>query len=226
MPKLSPIEIKAVLFDLDGTLADTAPDLGAALRRAQQEDGHPQTPLSALRPVTSQGVRGLIFAGYGWTPEHTGYTELADRVLAHYAANICVDTRLFPNVGALLAAIEQRDTPWGIITNKHTRFTTPLTAAMGLSSRAKSIVSGDTTAEAKPSALPMLHAAKECGVAPNHCLYLGDDRRDIQAAHAAGMIAAAVTWGYHPPEDPIDTWGADLIIDDPLKVLDWLDASA
>lgn len=222
----TPADIRAVLFDLDGTLADTAPDLGDALNRARADEGLPPAPLPQLRPYTSHGVRGLIRAGYGWTPEHPDYAALAERVLAHYSARICVDSRLFPGMEDLLQALESRGIAWGIVTNKHTRFTTPLVRAMQLDSRAASIVSGDTTPHAKPAPDPLLHAARECGVAPANCIYLGDDRRDITAARAAGMQAIAVTWGYHGSEDPIETWGADAIIDHPVKVMDWLAPAA
>lgn len=217
---------QAVLFDLDGTLADTAPDLGAALNRARADESLPPTPLANLRPYTSQGVRGLIRAAYGLTPDHDDYAALAERVLAHYSANICIDSCLFPGMEDLLQTLESRGIAWGIVTNKHTRFTGPLVRAMQLHSRAACIVSGDTTPRAKPAPEPLLYAARECGVAPANCLYLGDDRRDIAAAHAAGMQAIAVSWGYHGSEDPIDTWGADAIIDHPVKVMDWLAPAA
>ncbi|GAB4057699.1 HAD-IA family hydrolase [Uliginosibacterium sediminicola] len=219
-------DILCVLFDLDGTLADTAPDLAGALNRTRLEDGLPALPLSQLRPLTSQGVRGLLRAGYGISPDDARYAALADRVLQHYSANICVDTQLFAGMPALLAELEARGLPWGIVTNKHTRFTTPLVAAMQLNQRAACVVSGDTTAKAKPAPEPLLHAAALCAIAPERCIYLGDDERDIIAAKAAGMHSVAVRWGYIGEDKPIEAWNADYTIEQPLDLLDYLSAKA
>ncbi|MDB5801968.1 MAG: gph [Rhodocyclales bacterium] len=214
--------IRCVLFDLDGTLADTAPDLGSALNRTRIEDGLDALPLAQLRPVTSQGVRGLLREGYGLSPDHPRYPELAERVLRHYTENICVGTALFAGMEPLLQQLEAASIKWGIVTNKHARFTTPLVAALGLAQRASCVVSGDTTARPKPAPDPLLHAAAEVGVAPAQCVYLGDDERDIVAARAAGMLSVAVRWGYISSDKPIEAWGADRIIDQPLEVLDYI----
>jgi 2-phosphoglycolate phosphatase len=214
--------IRCVLFDLDGTLVDTAPDLGAALNRTRIEDGLPALPLAQLRPVTSQGVRGLLREGYGIQPDNARYAALADRVLAHYAANICVHSALFAEMKELLARLDTNGIKWGVVTNKHTRFTTPLVAALGLTPRASSIVCGDTTARAKPAPEPLLHAAAESGLTPAQCVYLGDDERDIVAAKAAGMPSFAVRWGYIGTDKPIEAWGADHIIDQPLDLMDYI----
>jgi len=208
-----------VLFDLDGTLADTAPDLGGALNRTRVEDGLAPLPLAQLRPVTSQGVRGLLREGYGLHPNDARYARLAERVLCHYAQNICVDTALFANMDKLLNELDAIGIKWGIVTNKHTRFAIPLLAALGLTPRAATIVCGDTTAKAKPAPDPLLHAARETGVTPAECVYLGDDERDIIAAKAAGIPAIAVRWGYIGSDKPIDEWSADYIIDDPLDLM-------
>ncbi len=218
--------IRCVLFDLDGTLVDTAPDLGAALNRTRVEDGLPALPLAQLRPFTSQGVRGLLREGYGIHPDNERYATLANRVLAHYTANICENSALFANMEALLAALNANGIKWGIVTNKHARFTTPLVAALGLTSRASSIVSGDTTPKAKPAPEPLLHAAAESGLAPAECVYLGDDERDIVAAKAAGMSSFAVRWGYIGTDRPIEHWGADHILDQPLDLMDYLSPAA
>jgi N-acetyl-D-muramate 6-phosphate phosphatase len=224
MPERRPV--RCILFDLDGTLADTAPDLGGALNRVRIEDGLPPLPLAMLRPLISQGVRGLLRAGYGISPETPAYEPLSARVLRHYSDNICVGTRLFDGMAELLATLEGRQISWGIVTNKHSRYTQPLVRAMQLDTRAACVVSGDTTPKAKPAPEPLLHAAGECGVAPDECLYLGDDERDIIAARAAGMRSIAVRWGYLGEDKPIDAWGADLLIDHPLELLDYLDPAA
>ncbi|MEC5387988.1 HAD-IA family hydrolase [Uliginosibacterium sp. H3] len=219
-------QVRCVLFDLDGTLVDTAPDLGAALNRTRVEDGLPALALAQLRPVTSQGVRGLLREGYGIGPDDVRYATLADRVLAHYTDNICVDSALFTDMPALLARLGVQGLSWGIVTNKHTRFTTPLVAALGLPQSPSCVVSGDTTPKAKPAPEPLLYAAAACGVTPGECVYLGDDERDIIAARAAGMASFAVRWGYIGTDKPIEDWGADHIIDHPLELMDYLPPAA
>jgi 2-phosphoglycolate phosphatase len=214
--------IRAVLFDLDGTLADTAPDLCGALNRLRVERGLEPVPPELTRPYTSSGARGLIGAGLGISPDHPEYEALRLRFLDLYAENIHVDTRLFPGMTDLLSALEQRELPWGIVTNKASRFTGPLMNSMGLAARAACIVSGDTTPHAKPRPEPLLHAAKELQLPPAACLYLGDDLRDVQAARAAGMPVIAAAFGYLGDSDP-GTWCADAIIHHPLEVLNFLE---
>lgn len=218
--------IRAVFFDLDGTLADTAPDLGAALNQVRIEEGLDPTPLARLRPHTSQGVRGLLRVGMDITPEHPDYARFAERMLAHYARDLCVATRLYDGIPELLDALEARDLLWGIITNKHSRYTTPLVDALNISMRACCIVSGDTAAKPKPAPDPLLHACALSDVAPAECLYVGDDLRDIQAGLAAGMGTVAVRWGYLGIEHPIENWGAAHIIDTAAEVLDCLAPAA
>lgn len=215
--------IKAVLFDLDGTLADTAPDLAAALNRLLEEHGRPSVPLESARRVTSNGARGLIGAGFGITPEHSNYAALQLRFLDLYEQAVCVETRLFPEIDALLEHIETNGLLWGIVTNKAARFTLPLVQAMDLGRRAACVVCGDTTAHPKPAPDPLLHASVQIGVAPAHCLYIGDDLRDIQAARAAGMPVLAATYGYLGNGEPPDQWGADALISSPIEVLNFLD---
>jgi len=206
--------LELILFDLDGTLADTAPDLGGALNAVRQECALTRLPLEHLRPYTSQGVRGLLHAGFGIDPSHADYARLSERLLDIYARNICVETRLFPGMASLLNEIESAGMRWGIVTNKRTRYTQPLVAALGLSQRAATVVSGDTTAASKPSPLPILHACSEAGVEPSAVLYVGDDRRDVEAGKAAGTHTAAVTFGYLGDGGPIESWGADHIAQD------------
>lgn len=214
--------LEAVLFDLDGTLADTAPDLGAATNRLRLEEGLPPLPLPHLRPYTSQGVRGLLRAGFGIDNGDQDYERLSRRFLEFYAENLCVDTRLFAGILELLDLLEARAIPWGIVTNKRMRFTDPLVAALGLTPRTPCVVSGDTTAEAKPSALPILHACQLLGSRPDRTLYVGDDRRDIQAGRAAGTYTVAVSYGYLGDSGPIDTWQADLIADHPKELGEYI----
>lgn len=211
---------EAVLFDLDGTLADTAPDLGAALNRLRVEEGLPALPLPTLRPYTSQGVRGLLRAGFGIDPQGTDYSRLSQRFLELYAADLCVDTRLFDGIAELLADLRERGIPWGIVTNKRTRYTDPLVSALGLRSQTTCVVSGDTTAAAKPSPLPILHACGILGKPPGRSLYVGDDRRDIEAGRAAGTLAIAASWGYLDDPSAIGSWAADRIVDHPTEILD------
>jgi len=170
------------------------------------------------RPVTSHGARGLIELGFGLGPDHADYAALREALLDAYAANLCRDTRLFPGMGELLDALEARGLPWGIVTNKPARFTLPLIELLGLGARAASVVSGDTTPRAKPHPDPLLLAAREANVAPADSLYVGDDRRDIEAGRAAGMKTAVVTFGYLNGEDPAQ-WGADLLIHHPAELL-------
>lgn len=213
---------EAVLFDLDGTLADTAPDLSSSVNILLQEEGRQTQPLETLRPFTSQGVRGLLKAGFGIEPPHPDYESLAQRFLAIYADRLCHATRLFDEIPELLDALEEMSLPWGIVTNKRMRFTDPLVELLQLSPRTTCVVSGDTTAEAKPSPLPILHACQLLNRRPERTLYVGDDRRDIVAGNAAGCTTVAVAYGYLGDSGPLHTWGADLIIDRPSELTDYL----
>jgi len=214
--------LEAILFDLDGTLADTAPDLGWATNALLREEGQGEQPLAKLRPYTSSGVRGLLHAGFGISPEHPDYERLAQRFLDLYATRLCAETRLFAGIPELLDQIEALRLAWGVVTNKRRRFTDPLSVRLGLSPRSPCIVSGDTTAQAKPSPLPLLHACALLDCAPARTLYVGDDRRDIVAGKAAGCLTMAVSWGYLGDGGPIAEWGADLIIDRPDELAAFL----
>lgn len=213
---------EAVLFDLDGTLADTAPDLGHALNVLLREEGHAEQPLASLRPFTSQGVRGLLRAGFGIPPEHPDYPRLSQRFLDLYETRLCAETRLFAGIPELLDQLEAWHLGWGVVTNKRQRFTEPLVARLGLSPRTACIVSGDTTAAAKPSPLPLLHACGLLGCMPQRTLYVGDDRRDIVAGKAAGCLTVAVSYGYLGDSGPLESWGADLIVDHPNQLAAFL----
>lgn len=209
----------AVLFDLDGTLADTAGDLGGALNRLRADQGLPPLPLAQLRAYASAGARGLIGVGLGIGPEHAEFESLRTRFLAHYTACLSETTRLFDGMDRLLEVLEARGLRWGVVTNKPHRFTVPVMQGLGLTHRSGTTISGDTTAHAKPHPLPLLTAASELGVPPGSVLYVGDDLRDIQAAQAAGMPSAAAGWGYIGHNGEVEAWGADVIADQPLDLL-------
>jgi phosphoglycolate phosphatase len=205
---------QAVLFDLDGTLADTAPDLAAALNRLRADQGLQPLALERVRPFASAGARGLVHVGFGIKPGDGEYASLREAFLEYYAERTCVETRLFPGIAELLEEFARRSIAWGVVTNKATRFTERILSALGLAPAC--VVCGDTTPHLKPHAAPMLHAAEQLALPAKDCLYLGDDLRDIQAARAAGMRAVAVEWGYHHPEQGRPaTWQADAVIAQP-----------
>jgi phosphoglycolate phosphatase len=206
------------LFDLDGTLADTAPDLAAAVNRMRAEQGHEPLPIERLRPFASAGARGLVHAAFGIKPDDAEYPALREAFLEFYGENVCERTRLFPGMAELLGELHRREVRWGIVTNKATRFTERIVSKLGL--KPDCVVCGDTTEHLKPHAAPLLHAAEELGRAPQSCFYLGDDLRDMQAARAAGMQAVAVEWGYHHPEQGAPgTWQAQIVIAHPLELV-------
>ena len=211
---------KAVLFDLDGTLADTAPDLGDALNRLRADLGLPALSIEALRPYASSGARGLLRGGFDLLPEDSRFERMRDAFLSYYDERVCVGTRLFPGIGELLAQIERRGIPWGIVTNKSTRFTPRVVAALGLDGRAGCVVCGDTTPHIKPHPAPLLHAARELRLEPGDCCYVGDDLRDVQAAHAAGMRAIAAEYGYGVGDNGGPrNWNADATIAQPKDLI-------
>jgi len=207
---------KAVLFDFDGTLADTAADLVRALNRVRAARGMPEMPLSGMRQYASAGARGLIVAGFGILTEHPEYRQMREEFLGHYAEAICVDTKLFPGMASLLAQIEARGLRWGIVTNKSTNLTRRLVAELGLDGRPACVVCGDTTPHLKPHPASLLHAANVLKLAPQDCIYVGDDLRDILAAHSAGMRSVAVAWGYG---DDVQAWNADTVIARPEDLI-------
>ena len=214
-----PVTPTAVLFDLDGTLVDSAPDLAAAVNYLRTSRGMAELPLAQLRPFASHGARGLIGAGLGVMPEDNDFPVLRDIFLDYYEAHSTVHTRIFDGVEAVLQRFEAQNIPWGIITNKHARFTQPVVSALGLASRAAVVVSGDTAAHAKPHPAPMLYAAEQLGLSPEHLIYIGDDRRDIEAARAAGYMSAfAAAYGYCAMDEVAD-WQADAVLSQPMDLL-------
>jgi N-acetyl-D-muramate 6-phosphate phosphatase len=213
---------RAILFDLDGTLADTAPDLGYALNQQLLARRMAALPLDAVRAHASSGARGLLQIGFGITPDDDGYEALRDEFLDIYENNLARGSRLFPGIQTLLEQIEARGLPWGIVTNKAERFTLPLLRALDLLGRCACVICGDTTPHAKPHPAPLLAASASLDVAAGHCLYVGDDERDIQAGRAAGMAVVAARYGYLGNGRPPEQWGADAFIDDPMELLPML----
>jgi 2-phosphoglycolate phosphatase len=211
---------KGLLLDLDGTLADTAPDLAAALNAVLREEGLPPLPFMQIRPHVSHGAPRLVSLGFGEDLAETDFQRLRERLLHHYSEGLCRETRLFAGFDAVLDFLEHEGTPWGVVTNKPSWLTLPLLEAMGLRDRVSSVVSGDTLPRRKPHPDPLLHAASEMGVTARDCIYAGDARRDIDAGAAAGMITVGATWGYIPEEDPPHAWGATHLIAHPSELID------
>lgn len=211
--------IKAVLFDLDGTLADTALDLGYALNEQRQRHGLAPLPHAQIRPYASHGTIGLLQIGFSLAPEDASFSTMREEYLQLYTANLCRLTCLFEGMAETLTQLEQRNIPWGVVTNKPARFTDPLLAALGLSERASSIISGDTCAHPKPHPEPLLCASREIGLPPEQCLYVGDAERDMEAANAAGMRPIVARYGYLGPDDHPEQWSAHSMIESPLELL-------
>ncbi|MDP6552441.1 MAG: HAD-IA family hydrolase [Arenicellales bacterium] len=206
------------LFDLDGTLADTAPDLVSALNVVLVSAGRTAVPLKTARWWVAEGSVGLIQNGFAITREEARHSPLRQQLLEEYYANLCVKTRLFPGVSELLGTLDHRNIPWGIVTNKPARFTAPLLSKLKLDLRARSVLSGDSLSRTKPDPLPLLHACKEIGVAPSRTIFIGDDLRDVVAGKAAKIATVAVTWGYGVPQDA-KTWGADHVVSSAWGIL-------
>ena len=214
--------IRTVLFDLDGTLVDTAPDLGYALNLQRAAHGLPPLADDLIRPQASHGARGLLGIGFGLQPDDPRFARMREEFLKLYAENICRHSRPFPGILELLGALETRGLKWGVVTNKPAAFTEPLMSILDLAERAACIVSGDTCPQCKPHPAPMLAAAELCGAAPEQCLYLGDAERDIEAARAAAMPALVAAWGYLDAADQPHAWGAHAQIRHPIETLDFL----
>jgi N-acetyl-D-muramate 6-phosphate phosphatase len=214
--------IQAVLFDLDGTLANTAPDLGHALNRQRIARGLSALSIELIRTEASAGARGLLGLGFNIGPGDSGYEAMRNEFLDFYAERLCHETSLFPGITDLLDQLDVRGVPWGIVTNKPARFTIPLMRELGLSSRAACIVSGGDTAQSKPHPEPLLTASSAMAVEPGKCIYLGDDIRDVQASLAAGMEPVIAKYGYLGNVSHPESWGARYLIDHPRELLGYL----
>jgi 2-phosphoglycolate phosphatase len=214
--------ISAVLLDLDGTFADTAPDLAAALNYVRRLRDLPPLPLETVRPQASHGVQGLLGLGFGITPDAPVFAVLREEFLAYYTAHICEHTTLFAGMAQLIDELEQRNLPWGIVTNKPHRYTEPLMQALGYAQRAACLISGDTCARAKPYPDPLLRACELINRAPQNSIYLGDDERDMQAAQAANMPCIIARYGYVDSHADLAGWRADGSVETPLGLLEYI----
>lgn len=211
--------VQAVLFDLDGTLIDSAPDLGAAVDKMRVARGMSSLPLSHYRPMAGAGARGMIGLAFGWTPDHPDYEQLKEEFFVNYESCMTERTFAFEGVAQLIQELVDLKIPWGVVTNKSKRFAEPLTQAMPLFASAAVVISGDTTPHAKPHPAPLLEAAKRLGVDPTACVYVGDDERDIVAGHAAQMKTVAATYGYLGAQADVQRWQAHAQIDSPEQLL-------
>ena len=212
----------AVLFDLDGTLIDSAPDLAGTGNDMRLARGLAPLPYEHFRPMVGAGARGMVGIALQVGPSDAGFTELRDEFLARYEQRMTQQTQVFEAMRPVLAALQAQGLPWGIVTNKAQRFTDPLVRALGLHAQAAVVISGDTTPHAKPHPAPLLEAARQMALLPQHCIYVGDDLRDVQAGRAAGMGTAAAAWGYLGAGEPIAAWGADHVIESPDQLLNLL----
>ena len=211
--------VQAVLFDLDGTLIDSAPDLGAAVDKMRVARGMSSLPLSHYRHMAGAGARGMIALAFGWTPDHPEYEQLKEEFFVNYESCMTERTFAFEGVVELIHSLERMQMPWGVVTNKAKRFAEPLTQAMPLFANAAVVISGDTTPHAKPHPAPLLEAAKRLGVDPAACVYVGDDERDIEAGHAAQMKTVAATYGYLGAQSDVTHWQAHAQIESPEQLL-------
>lgn len=214
--------VQAVLFDLDGTLIDSAPDLGAAADKMRIDRGLPSLPLERYRPMAGAGARGMLGEAFGMAPDHPDFPVMREEFFSNYEACMTQRTLPFDGVAQLLERIVHERLAWGVVTNKSSRFTEPLTRGMALFATAGAVVSGDTTPHAKPHPAPLLEAAARLGLAPGDCIYVGDDERDIQAGHAAGMGTVAALYGYLGRRQDASAWGAHAAINSPLELLQLL----
>jgi phosphoglycolate phosphatase len=211
-----------VLFDLDGTLVDSAPDLAGAANDLRAECGMAPLPYEALRPMVGSGARGMVGVAFGVQPTDVRFADLRDAFLDLYADRLLRQTDLFEAIRPVLDRLDAAGRRWGIVTNKATRFTAPIVAGLGLAPRAAVVIAGDTTPFAKPHPAPLLEAARRLGIAPSACAYVGDDMRDVLAGRAAGMVTLAASWGYLGLDEPVADWGADHVLSSPVQLLQWL----
>lgn len=217
--------IRAVLFDLDGTLIDSAPDLGAAADKMRTDRGLSSLPLERYRPMAGAGARGMLGEAFGMTPDHPDFAAMREEFFVNYESQMTTRTLVFEGVAELVDKILQRSMAWGVVTNKAARFTDPLTRAIPLFVSAGAVVSGDTTPYAKPHPAPLLEAASRLNISPDQCIYVGDDERDIVAGLAAGMVTVAATYGYLGVKTNPMEWGAHATIKSPGELLQLLSST-
>jgi phosphoglycolate phosphatase len=215
----------AVLFDLDGTLVDSAPDLAGAANDLRRAQGLAPLPYERLRPMVGTGARGMVGVAFGLAPGDPGFEELRDAFLARYAARLLEETRIFEAIEPVLAALDAAGLRWGIVTNKAMRYAEPVVRGLALDVRVAALVAGDTTPFSKPHPEPLLEASRRRGVLPADCVYVGGDHRDIAAGRAAGTPTLAAGRGYLGSGEPIEAWGADAVLADPIALLQWLEVA-
>jgi 2-phosphoglycolate phosphatase len=215
--------MQAMLFDLDGTLADTAPDMARTVNLMRSKRGLAPVPIDLVRPHVSKGARGMICSAFEMTTEHADFQAMREEFLELYGGNLCVDTRLFPGMAEVLDKLEANDIAWGVVTNKFERFARPIIDELGLGSRAAIVVGGDTCPRAKPYPDSLLFAASSLGVMPARTMYVGDDERDVQAARAAGMPVLVAGYGYLGDGPPPEEWKADGIVNSAIEIGKWIE---
>ncbi len=223
MARLAMARFAAVLFDLDGTLIDSAPDLAGTANDMRAARGQPQLPYGDLRPMAGSGARGMIGKAFGLLPGQPGYEALRDEFHGRYEQRMLQATAVFAAIVPVLHVLSCCAVPWGIVTNKALRFADPMARALGLLPHARVLVGGDSTPHIKPHPAPLLEAARQLALPPAACVYVGDDARDIHAGRAAGMATLAAAWGYLGPDAVIGEWGADAVLPDPGRLLQFLD---
>lgn len=215
--------IDAVLFDFDGTLVDSAPDMAATANEMRAAAGMEPTPYADLRRMVGSGARGMLAAAFGLRPGDARFDELRADFLWRYERRMLHSSTVFPAMHGVLEAMQLTSMRWGVVTNKATRLAGPMLAGLGLAPNCATLIGGDTTAFTKPHPAPLLEAARRMGVAAHRCVYVGDDIRDIRAGRAAGMSTLAAAWGYLGDAEPIASWGADAVLSAPDQLLNWLE---
>jgi 2-phosphoglycolate phosphatase len=219
---MSSTRAAAVLFDLDGTLIDSAPDLAGAANDLRQQRSLAPMPFASLRPMVGAGARGMVGVAFGVRPGDAEFDALRDAFLARYAQRLLGQTAVFEDMQPVLHALEQAGVPWGVVTNKAARFTEPIIDGLGLRPRLAALVCGDTTPHSKPHPAPLLEAARQLSLDASACVYVGDDARDVVAGRAAGMATLAAQWGYLGEGAGVHDWGADGVLNKPIDLLNWL----
>ena len=215
--------VDLVLFDLDGTLIDSAPDLAGVAQDMLVERGLPTAAFERLRAMVGSGARGMIGVAFDLRPGEPGFAELREEFLFRYRQRLLRCTQIFPDVAPVLNELDRRQIPWGIVTNKALDMAEPITKGLGLAGRCQVVIGGDSTPFTKPHPEPLLEAARRCNTAPERCVYVGDDVRDMRAGRAAGMATLAASWGYLGMAEPVDEWGASTVLIAPKDLLNWLE---